>query len=112
MRGKSRVIIGFFAMIAITGMVSVSSGFASDVGQVAVTERIGHGGSTYQPQFKGAGDCQVKVDRVERIGAGGSTYLSNKIGRCQVAGKDQRKVTIMERIGHGGSTYSSGQPVS
>lgn len=112
MRGKSGITIGFLSMIAVTGVVTASGSMASDVRQVAVAERIGHGGSTYQPQFEGARDCQVKVDRVERIGAGGSTYSPNEVGRCQVSGEDRSKVNVMERIGHGGSTYSSGQPMS
>lgn len=43
MRGKNRVTIGFIAMMAVTGIVNVSCGFASDFGEVAATERIGHG---------------------------------------------------------------------
>jgi hypothetical protein len=112
MRGKIRVTIGLLAMIAVTGVVTASSSMASDAPHVAVTERIGHGGSTYQPQFEDARDCRVKVDRVERLGAGGSTYSSNKVDPCGVAGEDRSKVNVMERIGHGGSIYSSGQSMS
>lgn len=117
MRGKSKMAIGFLAMVAVTGVVNASSGLASDVGQVSVTERIGHGGSTYQSHFESAIDCWMKVDRVERIGAGGSTYASSRststqAHTCQAAEEGQKRVDVIERIGAGGSTYFSNQTVS
>lgn len=66
MRGKNKVAIGFMAMVAVTGMVNVSSSFASDIGQVTTTKRIGHGGSTYQSKSAQASKCPVKADVVER----------------------------------------------
>lgn len=111
MREKNRVTIGFIAMMAVTGIVNVSSGFASDVSQVAVTKRIGHGGSTYQSMAQSS-NCPVKADVVERIGAGGSRYSSSQSGGCLVAGDEQRKAKIIERIGAGGSTYLASQPMS
>jgi hypothetical protein len=112
MREKNRVTIGLIAMMAVTGIVNVSSGFASDVGEVAGTKRIGHGGSTYQLQSDRVGPCQMKADVVERIGAGGSRYSSSQNEGCQVAGDEQKKVNVIERIGAGGSTYSPSRPVS
>ncbi|MBX3335116.1 MAG: hypothetical protein KF876_13400 [Nitrospira sp.] len=117
MRGKSMMVIGFLAMVAVTGVIDASSGLASDLGQIAVTERIGHGGSTYQPQFESLNDCRMKMDRVERIGAGGSTYASSRststqAQTCQAAKDGQKRVDVIERIGAGGSTYFSNQTMS
>ncbi len=112
MRGKSGMIIGFMAMVAAIGMVHASSSFASELDQVVVEERIGHGGSTYQSKSVQASNCPVKDSVVERIGAGGSTYSSSQTDGCHMAGNERPTVTIMERVGAGGSTYSSSQPVS
>lgn len=48
--------------------------------KVEVTERIGHGGSTYQSKTSQTGDCQAgqRVDVVQRIGQGGSIYSSSQ----------------------------------
>ncbi|MFO0701314.1 MAG: hypothetical protein U0236_19000 [Nitrospira sp.] len=112
MRGKNKVAIGFMAMVAVTGMVNVSSSFASDIGQVTTTKRIGHGGSTYQSKSAQASKCPVKADVVERVGAGGSTYPSSQPVGCQVAGDERSKAKVIERIGAGGSTYLASQPMS
>ena len=113
MKGTNRVIIGFIATMAVTGIVNGGSSFASDAGQVAVTKRIGHGGSTYQLRSGPVSVCQAKGDVIERIGAGGSTYSSSQSSDCPVAEDDDGKTaTVIERIGAGGSTYSSSQPLS
>ena len=112
MRGKNKVTIGFMTMMAVTGVVNVSSSFASDAAHVAVSERIGHGGSTYSSKSGSVGACRMKLEVVERIGAGGATYGSSQDGGCQAAGDDRRKVNGTERIGAGGSTYSSSESVS
>lgn len=111
MRGKHKVTIGFVAMMAVTGIVNGSSSFASELGQVAATERIGHGGSTYQSKSAQARHCTVTADVVERIGAGGSVYSSSQKGGCPVAGDEQNTVRMIERIGAGGSTYLAGHPM-
>lgn len=112
MRGKNKVTIGFMAMMAVTGIVNVSSSFASDAARVAVTERIGHGGSIYQSKLAQTSNCPAKADVVERIGGGGSTYSSSQTTDCQVAGDERSKVRVIERIGGGGSTYLTSQPMS
>lgn len=112
MRGKNRVTIGFIAMMAVTGIVNVSCGFASDFGEVAATERIGHGGSIYQSKSAQASNCPIKAGVVDRIGAGGSMYSLSRNEVCPVAGDERSNVRVIERIGAGGSTYLTSQPVS
>ncbi|OQW32827.1 MAG: hypothetical protein A4E19_05595 [Nitrospira sp. SG-bin1] len=117
MRSKSIVTIGFMTMMAVAGVVSASGSFASDVGSIAASERIGHGGSTYSSNSDGAGVCRMKADMAERIGAGGSTYsssqtMSAQAGGCRTRGEGRNKVDVIERIGHGGSSYSFGLPMS
>lgn len=112
MRGKNKIAIGLMAMVAATGIVHVSSSFASDTGHVVVEERIGHGGSIYQAKPDPAGACQMKVEVTERIGAGGPMYRSSPISGCQVAGDARSQGKVIQRIGAGGSTYSPSRPVS
>lgn len=112
MRGKRTMIIGFMAMMAITGVVNGPTSFAAEAGSVTSMVRIGHGGSTYgSSQPDGASDCRVtgaqqRVEVIERIGAGGSTYAVSKTAGCQTAGEERKQVNVIERIGAGGSTYS------
>ena len=120
MRGKSAMIIGVMAMMAVTSVVNAPAGFAADTNREGVLEhRIGHGGSTYSSsQPDGAGDCPLrgggrrKADVIERIGTGGSTYAVSKSNGCRMAGDGRQKVDVIKRIGTGGSSYSSSQPMS
>ncbi len=120
MRVKNIMMMGFFSLVAATGVTNASSSFAADANRVGVMdERIGHGGSTYDSsQPDGASDCPVRpgeqreVDVIERIGTGGSTYAFSKTDGCQMAGEGRKKVDVIKRIGTGGSTYSTSQPIS
>ena len=113
MRAKKMLMIGFLSMMAATDVVTMSNSFASDVQRVDVTERMGHGGSTYfSSQPDGAGTCNgTGVTVIERIGHGGSSYSSSQskssqVGDCHAMGEEAGKADVLERIGAGGSTYS------
>lgn len=62
MRGKNGVTIGFIAMMAVTGIVNAPSSLALEIDQVAFTERIEHGGSTYQSR-SGPGSVNLKFSQ-------------------------------------------------
>jgi len=104
--------IGFLSIMAATGVMNASGSFAADTNPADPLDRIGHGGSTYQPESAQAGDCRVDV--VARIGHGGSTYSSSqsKSVDCALEGDAGKSGEAVARIGHGGSMYSSGQTVS
>jgi hypothetical protein len=106
-------LIGFVSMI---GVVHTSELFAEQGQRVDLSERIGHGGSTYfssNSMPDGAVACRFTaqasgVDTIERIGHGGSLYsfsrdTSKDARDCNAA---NQRVSVVERIGHGGSTYS------
>ncbi len=111
MSGKRIVMLGILATVAATGLVSASGSFASDASRGDGSERIGHGGSTYQSKSASTGDCQVKVEVIERVGQGGSIYRSQsgQVSDCQSASDAAKPVDVVERIGHGGTQYSSSQ---
>lgn len=94
-------------MIVATGVVHPFDGVASDRSRTDIGERIGHGGSTYQPKFIQASECHVVGE--ERIGHGGTIYRlqSGQTGQCEKAREGGEKEVVTKRIGHGGTTYSS-----
>lgn len=109
----------FLTTLAVTNAMSLSASTAAPPHGSAVTNRIGHGGSTYDTAHGVAhvtdgcthmNQTGAKVDVIERIGHGGSTYFSSQLTsdhpiNCTSV---QARVKIEERIGHGGSTYSYG----
>lgn len=111
MSGKSFMLMGILATVAATGLVSASGSFASDASRGNGSERIGHGGSSYQSESARTGDCQAKVEVIERIGQGGLIYRSQsgQLSDCPSADNTTKPVDVVERIGHGGVQYSSSQ---
>ena len=111
MSGRRFMLMGILATVAAAGLLSASNSFASDASRGDGSERIGHGGSTYQSTSAHTGDCQTKVDVIERIGQGGSIYRtqSGQISACQSVSETSKPVDVVERIGHGGIQYSSSQ---
>ena len=108
---KRFMMMGIWATVAAISLVSASGSSASDANRGDGSERIGHGGSTYQSKSARTGDCQAKVEVIERIGQGGSIYRSQsgQISDCQSASDTAKPVDAVERIGHGGIQYSSSQ---
>lgn len=121
MRIKNALLAGSLTMIVITAVLHTSDTFAHHGQPADLSDRIGHGGSTYSFDTKdGAADCQftaekaTRVDVIERIGHGGSTYsvirvTPNEPRDCHAG---DHRVTNQNRVGHGGSTYSSGETMT
>lgn len=115
---KSVLAISLLSMIVTTGMVHTPETFADDGQRATVSQRLGHGGSTYSSYIcEGEFDGQFTSTKIpsmadsERIGHGGSLYSVSRL--AQNEGKDSnqknQRVIAMERIGHGGSTYYSSE---
>lgn len=114
MKMMSVLLAGCLIMAATTGIVHAPETFADHGQRAAVSDRLGHGGSTYSSYIlDGAIDCKFTDAKMpspadsKRIGHGGSLYSISRLTPNETKDCDAKnqRVIAMERIGHGGSTY-------